>query len=49
MLVNLNSELGVDLSQTAALCTVITLPVVIVFLLTQKKVMEGIAAGSVKG
>lgn len=49
MLVNLNSELGVDLSQTAALCTVITLPVVIVFLLTQRRVMEGIAAGSVKG
>lgn len=49
MLVNLNSELGVDLSQTAALCTVITLPVVIVFLLTQRKVMNGIAAGSVKG
>ncbi|MEG1926296.1 MAG: carbohydrate ABC transporter permease [Ruthenibacterium sp.] len=49
MLVNLNSELGVDLSQTAALCTFITLPVVIVFLITQHKVMDGIAAGSVKG
>jgi len=49
MLVNLNSDLGVDLSMTAALSTVITLPVVIVFLLTQKKVMEGIVAGSVKG
>lgn len=49
MLVNLNSELGVDLSQTAALCSIITVPVVIVFLFTQRKVMEGIAAGSVKG
>ncbi|WP_298730827.1 carbohydrate ABC transporter permease [uncultured Subdoligranulum sp.] len=49
MLVNLNSDLGVDLSQTAALSTVISLPVVVVFLLTQRKVMEGIAAGSVKG
>lgn len=49
MLVNLNSDLGVDLSQTAALSTVISLPVVVVFLLTQRKVMDGIAAGSVKG
>ena len=49
MLVNLNSDLGVDLSMTAALSTCITLPVVILFLITQKKVMEGIAAGSVKG
>lgn len=49
MLVNLNSDLGVDLSQTAALSTVVSLPVVVVFLLTQHKVMDGIAAGSVKG
>lgn len=49
MLVNINSELGVDLSQTAALSTVVTLPVVLIFLLTQRKVMDGIAAGSVKG
>ena len=49
MLVNLNSDLGVDLSMTAALSTCNTLPVVILFLITQKKVMEGIAAGSVKG
>ncbi len=49
MLVNLNSDLGVDLSQTAALSTVISMPVVIIFLITQRKVMDGIAAGSVKG
>ncbi len=49
MLVNLNSDLGVDLSMTAALSTAISLPVVLVFLITQRKVMEGIAAGSVKG
>ncbi|MDD3456446.1 carbohydrate ABC transporter permease [Sphaerochaeta sp.] len=49
MLVNLNSDLGVDLSQTAALSTVLTLPVVLVFLITQRRVMDGIAAGSVKG
>ena len=49
MLVNLNSDLGVDLSMTAALSTAISLPVVLVFLLTQRKVMDGIAAGSVKG
>lgn len=49
MLVNLNSDLGVDLSQTAALSTVISVPVVLIFLLTQRKVMDGIAAGSVKG
>lgn len=49
MLVNLNSDLGVDLSMTAALSTAISLPVVLIFLITQRKVMEGIAAGSVKG
>lgn len=49
MLVNLNSDLGVDLSMTAALSTMISLPVVLVFLITQHKVMDGIAAGSVKG
>lgn len=49
MMVNINSDLGVDLSMTAALATVVTLPVVIIFLITQRKVMEGIAAGSVKG
>ena len=49
MLVNLNSDLGVDLSMTAALSTAISLPVVLVFLITQRKVMDGIAAGSVKG
>lgn len=49
MLINLNSDLGVDLSMTAALSTTISLPVVLIFLFTQRKVMEGIAAGSVKG
>lgn len=49
MLVNINSDLGVDLSMTAALATAISLPIVLVFLLTQRKVMEGIASGSVKG
>ena len=49
MLVNLNSDLGVDMSMTAALSTTISLPVVLVFLVTQRKVMDGIAAGSVKG
>lgn len=49
MLVNLNSDLGVDMSMTAALATTISLPVVVIFLLTQRKVMDGIAAGSVKG
>jgi len=49
MLVNLNSDLGVDLSMTAALSTTISFPVVLIFLITQRKVMEGIAAGSVKG
>lgn len=49
MLVNLNSDLGVDMSMTAALSTTISLPVVLMFLLTQRKVMDGIAAGSIKG
>lgn len=49
MLVNLNSDLGVDLSMTAALSTVITVPVLIVFLITQKKVIDAFVVGSVKG
>ncbi|NGY69907.1 carbohydrate ABC transporter permease [Priestia megaterium] len=48
-LVNLNSELGIDFQSTMALSTLVTVPIVIIFLLTQKRVMEGISAGSVKG
>jgi len=48
-LVNLNSELGVNFQQTMALATVVTVPIVVVFLLTQRRVMEGMAAGALKG
>lgn len=48
-LLSLNSQLGVNFQGIMALATLTTLPVVIVFLLTQRRVMQGIAAGSVKG
>ncbi len=48
-LVSLNSELGTNFQGTMALATIATLPVVIVFLLTQRRVMDGMAAGAVKG
>lgn len=45
----LNSELGVNFQGIMALATLTTLPVVVVFLLTQRRVMQGMAAGAVKG
>ncbi len=48
-LLMLNSELGVNFQGIMALATLTTLPVVVVFLLTQRRVMQGIAAGAVKG
>ena len=45
----LNTELGASFQAILALATVTTLPVVVVFLLTQRRVMEGFAAGAVKG
>jgi ABC-type glycerol-3-phosphate transport system permease component len=48
-LLMLNSELGVDFQGIMALATLTTLPVVVVFLLTQRRVMQGMVAGAVKG
>jgi len=48
-LLMLNTALGVDFPAIMALATIITLPVILVFLLTQRRVMEGFAAGAVKG
>lgn len=48
-LVSMNSELGTNFQGIMALATLATLPVVVVFLLTQRRVMEGMAAGAVKG
>jgi ABC-type glycerol-3-phosphate transport system permease component len=48
-LLMLNTALGVDFPAIMALSTIITLPVILVFLATQRRVMEGFAAGAVKG
>lgn len=48
-LLMLNSELGVDFQGIMALSTLTTLPVVVVFFLTQRRVMQGMTAGAVKG
>ncbi|MGF1475141.1 MAG: carbohydrate ABC transporter permease [Geminicoccaceae bacterium] len=48
-LLMLNSELGVNFQGIMALATLTTLPVVVVFLATQRRVMQGMAAGAVKG
>lgn len=48
-LLSMNSELGANFQGIMALAVLTTLPVAIVFLLTQKRVMEGMAAGAVKG
>ena len=48
-LLMLNSELGVDFQGIMALSTITTLPVVVVFFLTQRRVMQGMTAGAVKG
>ena len=48
-LLSLNSELGVNFQGIMALATLTTLPVIIVYLLTQRRVMEGMISGAVKG
>jgi multiple sugar transport system permease protein len=48
-LLMLNSELGTNFQGVMALSTLTVLPVVVLFLLTQRRVMDGIAAGAVKG
>lgn len=48
-LLSLNSELGVNFQGIMALATLATLPVIAVYLVTQKYVIEGMIAGAVKG
>jgi ABC-type glycerol-3-phosphate transport system permease component len=48
-LLNMNGELGVNFQGVMALAVLTTLPVTIVFLITQRRVMQGMADGAVKG
>jgi multiple sugar transport system permease protein len=48
-LISLNSEYGVNFQATMALATLTVLPVVVLFLITQHRVMDSIVAGAVKG
>ncbi|WP_421726178.1 carbohydrate ABC transporter permease [Bauldia sp.] len=48
-LLNLNGELGVNFQGIMGLAAITTIPVTIVFLLSQRRVMQGMAEGAVKG
>jgi len=48
-LLNLNGELGVNFQGIMALSVLTTLPVIVFFLLAQRRVMSGMTAGAVKG
>ena len=48
-LLAMNTELGANFQGIMALAVLTTLPVAIVFLLAQKRVMQGMASGAVKG
>lgn len=48
-LLSMNTELGANFQGIMALAVITTLPVAGLFLLAQKRVMEGMAAGAVKG
>lgn len=48
-LLSMNTELGANFQGIMALAIITTLPVAGLFLLAQKRVMEGMAAGAVKG
>ena len=48
-LMNLNGELGVNFQGIMALSALTTLPVILFFLMTQRRVMAGMTAGAVKG
>ncbi len=48
-LLSMNSELGTNFQGIMALAVLTTLPVAVLFLLAQKRVMEGMASGAVKG
>lgn len=48
-LMSLNTEYGVDFQATMALASLTCLPIIVLFLLTQRRVMSGFLAGAVKG
>lgn len=48
-LLQLNSEYGVNFQATMALAALTSVPVIVLFILTQRKVMSGFLAGAVKG
>lgn len=48
-LLSMNSELGANFQGIMALAVITTLPVAVLFLLAQRRVMAGMAAGAVKG
>lgn len=48
-LLAMNTELGANFQGIMALAVITTLPVAILFLFAQKRVMEGMASGAVKG
>lgn len=48
-LLAMNTELGANFQGIMALAVITTLPVAVLFLMAQKRVMEGMAAGAVKG
>jgi ABC-type glycerol-3-phosphate transport system permease component len=48
-LLNLNGELGVNFQGIMAMSVLTTLPVILFFLLAQRRVMSGMTAGAVKG
>jgi ABC-type glycerol-3-phosphate transport system permease component len=48
-LLSLNTEYGVNFQSTMALAFLTTIPVIVVFLLTQRRIVSGLMAGSVKG
>ena len=48
-LLNINGELGVNFQAVMALAVVTTIPVTIMFLIAQRRVMAGMADGAVKG
>jgi ABC-type glycerol-3-phosphate transport system permease component len=48
-LLSMNTELGANFQGIMALAVITTLPVAVLFLMVQKRVMEGMASGGVKG
>jgi ABC-type glycerol-3-phosphate transport system permease component len=48
-LFNLDTQLQVDFPAIMALSTIVSAPIIAVFIATQRRVMEGFAVGSVKG